>query len=119
MTLAHVERRIQKLERTRRSPGRSWIAQWTPPLLLLVFILEQQKAIPLGTSLSLLLMVTIVFASAQLQINGIHRRLDALIELLDPQLRRETSQPDPAPAQPAPHPAPASPPQTGDTRTIE
>ena len=91
LTLAGAKRRTLLLEKARRYRGQTWIPALIPAVLIVVFIFGDAKTIPWSDWLLPLVVVMIVYGVAQFQINGINRRLDALIELLEPDLRSPRS----------------------------
>ena len=94
LTLYNARRRTQLLEKTKRYRGQTWIPSLMPAALVLVFFLWEGRTAPRVDRLFLLAMITIVYAAAQFQIKGLNRRLDALIELLESDLRSQKTTAD-------------------------
>jgi len=89
LTLDGAKRRTLFLERAKRYRGQTWIPALIPALLMLVFFFGRAKTAAWSEGLVSFVMILIVYGVAQFQINGINRRLDALIKLLEPGLRSQ------------------------------
>jgi hypothetical protein len=83
LALDGARRRTLLLERARRYRGQVWVPALAPAILLLVFFLWGARNLPWSDPVIPFAMVMIVDGIMQVQITGINRRLDALIELLE------------------------------------
>ena len=80
-------RRVALLEKAKRYRGQMWIPSFVPAALMLLFIFGFGRTLPSSDRLVIFVMLMIVSGSALIQTNGINRRLDALMELLEEDLR--------------------------------
>ena len=95
-------RRVALLDRAKRYRGKTWLASQVPAVLMLLFTFGFGRTLPLSDRLVLFVMLMIVSGSALIHTNGVNRRLDALLELLEEDLRspkaadHEEAEPDSA-----------------------
>ena len=87
LTLAETKRRAQLLETAWRHRAQPWIRALVPALLLLAFVIWDAWTITRTDRLLLFAVILIAYSAIQFEANCINRRLDALLELLDTDLR--------------------------------
>src|ERR1041384_7769296 len=83
LALGDARRRMRLLEKARRYRGQKWISLLAFAVLMFGFLFGDRMTFPGSDRLIPLAMLFIVWGGAQFQIDGINRRLDAMIELLE------------------------------------
>jgi CHASE2 domain-containing sensor protein len=88
-TLSEAKRRTLLLVKTRHHGWQTWIASLMPAVLVSAFLFWHGWTIPESDRLVLLAVIAITSGTAQWQVTAMNRRLNALIELLETDLRRQ------------------------------
>jgi hypothetical protein len=80
-----VRKRRQLLEKARHYPGQRWLPALVPGILFLLTIWMSERWLPV----CIICLVSSLWLLIQFHATGVNRRLDALMELLDPNKKKD------------------------------